>query len=381
MDGVHHWGIHVLKRRHLVSAIASIATAIGLVASSVPASAAPIAWHTVPAGWGAQAQMIEVGQVFTTGNQSWFAAIKHTDSASLPVVQECTGAVCTLQRLPMMGYDDGYALGVGGTSSSDVWVVGSLNGEDGTDAMTWHWDGTKWTAVRGPDGFIFMRQVLTVSTNESWALGVDNFGDGSTDTIFHRVGTTWTEVNSVFTPDVLPGTCAEWYYNGFSDLAYVGGEPVVVGVCDGVHVILKQRSATSWARIDTGLPADVTFTTTTTVGSQLWVAGQRADGSTAIERRASGQWIAVASTGLTGANIQRMVAGPNGTVLAVGYTGTAEAPTAASWQWNGASWTAVPTSGAARLSTVSIASNGYTVAGGFNPSNEAKPAFLSRTTL
>ncbi|HEY2796113.1 MAG TPA: hypothetical protein VGJ28_27355 [Micromonosporaceae bacterium] len=353
----------------------------GLVASSLPASAAPVAWHTVPANWGAQAQFIEVGQVYTSGNQSWFAVIKHTSTAALPVVQACTGAVCTLQRLPMLGYDDGYALGVSGTSSTDVWVVGSLNGEDGTDAMSWHWDGTKWTAFRGPDGFIFMTQVLTVSANESWALGNDNFGDGTTGTIFHRVGTSWTEVNSVLTPDVLPGTCAEWYYNGFSDLAYVGGEPVVVGVCDGVHVILKQRSATSWARIDTALPTDVVYTHATVVNNQLWVSGQRPDGSTDIERRASGQWIAVPATGLTGANIQQMAAGPNGTVVAVGYTGTVEAPTSASWQWDGSTWTPISTPGNARLSTVSVASNGYTVAGGFNPSNEVKPAFLSRTTL
>ncbi|HEY1487742.1 MAG TPA: hypothetical protein VGF84_16665 [Micromonosporaceae bacterium] len=372
----------MFQRRQIVSVIAATAAALCLVASGIPASAASADWHRIPNAWGADVKQVQVGQVYTTGDTTWLAGTVVTNEGlQRPSVQVCSGVSCTLTHLPTLQSEfGGVATGVSGTSDTDVWVVGALYGEDGAESMSWHWNGTKWSTVNGSDGEVNMVQVLSVSTSESWALGWNNYEDGSTETVYHRVGTVWTEVNSLLDP-IFPGTCGEWYYNTFSDLTYVGGEPVVLGVCDGVPVILKQRSATTWARIDKGLPADVTYTRATVVKNQLWVAGQRADGSVSIERRASGIWLAVPTTGLTDATIMRMAAGPRGTVIAVGHTGTSTAPTAASWRWNGTTWTALTTPGTAGTSylpTISIATSGYAVTAGTDNSTPASALLLGR---
>ncbi len=365
----------------------AFATAVGLVASSMPAYAAPAGWHRVPSNWGSNLRTVTAGQVFTTGDKTWLAGTAYPNSdtdVDRPVVQVCSGSSCTLTHLPIQQSQfGGVAVGVSGTSDADVWVVGALYGADGAESVSWHWNGTTWTVVPGTDidGEVTLQKVLSVSTSESWALAVNNFEDGTTGTVYHRVGTTWTEVDSILNPSIFPDNCAEWYYNTWSDLAYVGGEPVILGVCDGTPVILKQRSATAWARIDTGLPTDVTYTHATVVNNHLWVSGQRADGSTDVERRDSGNWIAVPATGLTGATIMSLAAGPGGTVIAVGHTGTSTAPTAASWQWNGTVWTALSTpgtAGASWLNTVSVASTDYAVAAGMDSTKPTKPPFLSR---
>jgi hypothetical protein len=387
MDDAHHGGSNVTRRKQTASVIAAFTLTVGLVASSIPASAAPAGWHRIPTSWGANLRSVATGQAFTTGDKTWLAGTAYPNDGSdvnRPVVQVCSGSSCTLTHLPIQQSPyGGVAVGVSGTSDTDVWVVGALYGDDGAESVSWHWNGAKWIVVRGNDvdGEVTLTQVLSVSASESWALANNNFEDGVTGTVYHRVGTSWTEVNSFLNPGIFPDNCAEWYYNTWSDLAYVGGEPVILGVCDGTPVILKQRSATVWARIDTGLPTDVTYTHATVVNSQLWVSGQRADGSTDVERRAYGQWIAVPVTGLTGATIKSMAAGPGGTVIAVGHTGTSTEPTAASWQWNGTVWTALSTpatAGASWLSTVSIASSGYAVAAGADSTKPTKPPFLSR---
>jgi hypothetical protein len=355
--------------------------------TSTPASAVTD-WHQIHASWGTGITRLTVGDTFSTNDKSWVAGTVVTSAGvSLPAVQVCTFTTCTLTHLSVGDNPDGgFVSGVSGTSDTDVWATGALFGEDGNESMSWHWDGTSWTNVNGVSTNSVMTHVLSVSATESWAIGWDDYEDGTTNTVYHRVGSTWTEVNSILDP-IFPGACAEWYFNIWSAVTFVGGFPVIVGSCDGTPTILKERPDGSWQDIDAGLPAGATYSHATVFDSQLWVTGTLSGGGLSIERRASGVWQAVSTTGLSGATAGAggslsALAARNSKLVVVGHTGDFATPTAASWQWTGTGWTALSTPGGAgtsNLTAVDIAANGHTSAAGVDTSQPVTSSALLLT--
>jgi hypothetical protein len=80
--------------------------------------------------------------------------------------------------------------GVSGTSSTDVWAVGSYLDQSGS--IIEHWDGTAWTLVPHPISTLY--GVAAISQNDVWAVG----GAGM---IQHWNGSSWKNV-----PSPKPGT-------------------------------------------------------------------------------------------------------------------------------------------------------------------------------
>ena len=80
-------------------------------------------------------------------------------------------------------------LGVGGTSSDDVWAVGSFIYSPGQRALIKHWDGSDWTKSHNPNkglGFNAFEGVSAVSASDVWAVG--EAGPGGTE-VSSSIGT------------------------------------------------------------------------------------------------------------------------------------------------------------------------------------------------
>ena len=92
--------------------------------------------------------------------------------------------------------------GVSASSATDAWAVGSLCcsiKNSGTGALMERWDGSKWTAVLGPDAR-FLDEVLNavadITPSYAWAVGrVKRTGyRGGTPLILHWNGSKWQTI-------------------------------------------------------------------------------------------------------------------------------------------------------------------------------------------
>jgi hypothetical protein len=79
-------------------------------------------------------------------------------------------------------------------SATNVWAVGTYNGNTGGNTLVEHWNGSKWAVVASPNPTT--NQILTAvaasSRNDIWAVGADANGT----LIEHWNGTTWRVVPS-----------------------------------------------------------------------------------------------------------------------------------------------------------------------------------------
>ena len=81
---------------------------------------------------------------------------------------------------------------VSGSSSHDVWAVGTRRHEGVFRTLTEHWDGSTWTVVHAPAGkkTSELRDVNALATGEAWSVGhVGNLGLTA-----RWDGTSWTRV-------------------------------------------------------------------------------------------------------------------------------------------------------------------------------------------
>lgn len=84
--------------------------------------------------------------------------------------------------------------GVTAVSPSSVWVFGTTGGHV-EGAGSWHFNGTKWTRLKGIGGGIY--QASAVSPDDVWAVARSNGATGAggpNDAIAHFGGTSWRRV-------------------------------------------------------------------------------------------------------------------------------------------------------------------------------------------
>ena len=87
----------------------------------------------------------------------------------------------------------GSFLSVGGSSPTNVWVMGVTS--DGASAA-WHWNGTSFTSTSIGDSF-FTSDVAVLGQKNAWAVGNGGSDDGAEGKALHWNGKTW---KSVITP-------------------------------------------------------------------------------------------------------------------------------------------------------------------------------------
>jgi len=135
--------------------------------------------------------------------------------------------------------------GIGGTSASDLWAVGSDTSGGG---LILHYNGTKWSRVPSPNpGVTYLNAVYATSATNAWAVG-DDSGTCSCNQalILHWDGKTWKVAFNG-----LPGTeslLTSVNASSASD-AWAGGWSEATGN----YTLTMHWNGTSWKRVTTGL--------------------------------------------------------------------------------------------------------------------------------
>jgi hypothetical protein len=224
-------------------------------------------------------------------------------------VQECTGTTCVISVLPgRTGTSSESTTPLGpwveritGTSPTDLWPTGSCPRLQPRRPAAWHYDGTSWDKVQeaASSGEASVRTLVISRAGQRWAI-VHEDVHGVTSVLHPRVGTTLTQAGSVAAP-VVPGPCSlyadSWYDSVWDDLVFVGGEPVVVGPCNGTDSVIFKRSGSTWQRIDPPSTTVRGWQNAAVVDTNLWVQGTPAEGKpVTILKRVNGVWSPVPTT-------------------------------------------------------------------------------------
>ena len=149
--------------------------------------------------------------------------------AAAPIAMHWDGTLWALVPLPHV--DGEYLAGVFGTSTSDVWAVGTI-GIYPTTSLMLHWDGSAWSDVPSPSPGTSGNELQSVtadSANRAWAVGWSwSLGGLDVPLIVEWDGSTWSVAPSpVPNPNnenLLMGVSAvssseAWTVGGFVDPA------------------------------------------------------------------------------------------------------------------------------------------------------------------
>jgi hypothetical protein len=119
----------------------------------------------------------------TAANGAYETLIEHWDGTKWSVVAS-----------PSPSATRNFLNAVAATGPSDVWAVGSMNGNS---SLIEHWDGTKWSVVPSPARGMALNAVAALSPTDAWAVGSYPAASGAPVTaVLHWNGSTWRTVSS-----------------------------------------------------------------------------------------------------------------------------------------------------------------------------------------
>jgi hypothetical protein len=154
--------------------------------------------------------------------------------------------------------------GVGGTSSNNVWAVGTQFGDAYEQkTLTEHWNGTKWTVVPSPnlgggESDDILAGVSGVAANDMWAVGNVSMPTQAVTLAMHWDGTSWTIAdtpNPGANINQLMGVSA-----ATSDNVYAVGDSVGWPGHPQQSTLIERWNGTSWTLVDSPNPSgDVNF--------------------------------------------------------------------------------------------------------------------------
>jgi hypothetical protein len=244
--------------------------------------------------------------------------------------------------------------GVGASSGSDAWAVGTLGGafeDSAIGTLTEHFNGTAWTVVPSPDAVHIddeLSAVADLSPTNAWAVGLVKGAGTKTGNplLVHWDGTSW---QTVAAPAGVTGVLRAVSGDGASDVWAVGD--------DGRgHAIAFRFSGTSWST--TPLPAagvDTLAGVKAFAPNDVWAVGRQIVTSSPQTRTLIMHWNGSAWSVVPSANPNpntdslRAIDGTSSSDLwAVGQQAPSEATTGAgpgtrtlTEHFNGSRWSAV----------------------------------------
>jgi len=140
----------------------------------------------------------------TSPSDVWAVGSATVGIDSNPIIEHSGGGgAFSLVPSPALGLSFGLLGGVAGISTTDAWAVG----QDGTSTgrtLAEHWDGVSWSVVATPNpgiGDNELTKVAAVGTSDVWASGYADNGSVWQTLVEHWDGSTWSAVS---TPS--PGT-------------------------------------------------------------------------------------------------------------------------------------------------------------------------------
>jgi hypothetical protein len=239
---------------------------------------------------------------------------------------------------------------VDGSSSSDVWAVGSylrLFPHIHHRLIAEHWDGSSWTMATMPDvphagGLLGLSGVAEITPTDVWAVG-----GGGTDgeaVVAHWGGSSWSLVS---TPHLLGGRLNEVAALGADDIWAVGWQQ---NDKSGLGATLVEHyDGTAWTVVPSPSPDPSGFDElqgVTALGpDDVWAVGVTSatagfkEFDTLIEHWDGTAWTVVPSPSPGSSDdILESVAGRDGDLWAAGRSDTQPMLQ----HWNGTAWTVVP---------------------------------------
>jgi Tol biopolymer transport system component len=245
------------------------------------------------------------------------------EESSDTLIEHWDGSKWTVVSSPQLPLWSGEFDGVAAVSANDVWAVGATGGDPASfyahpNTLVEHWDGSSWSVVPSPSPppdtdntyGTYLRAVSASGPNDIWAVG----GVGSTlqPLIEHWDGTSWSVVPNpqVGTQASLLGVAAIASDDAWAIGRYSDGS--------ASHTVFEHWDGSSWSVVlgpDPGWPY---FARVTAVSSgDVWAAGS----SEQVAHWDGSSWSLV-RVGTTGDHLQAIAAAADGRVFAFGWAST-----------------------------------------------------------
>lgn len=159
-------------------------------------------WTVVPSPSPGAAQSGLSG-VFAAGELDvWAVGSSSDDNRRFKtLVEHWDGAAWSVVPSPNRGQESSGLADISGSSSSDLWAVGSFVNSSGVvSTLIEHWDGSKWTAVPSPSpgaSYSSLLDVAAPSASLAWAVGSQATQTGVFKTLIEQWdGGQWRTVRS-----------------------------------------------------------------------------------------------------------------------------------------------------------------------------------------
>lgn len=226
------------------------ALALGLcLLLATPALAAGPVWTITPGPTSGFGELRDVyaasaGDAWAVGDQSG------GPTTAISLAEHWDGHSWQVARLPTIGQFEHELDAVSGSSSTDVWAVGS----QATTAehpyppeatVIVHWNGTSWARVPSPNPVSFINRLLAVKAfapNDAWASGVTEAVDGQpfTDFTLHWDGASWTQVDGPQPMTVVGGSSGSdvWFMSAMTPIHWNGTSFTQVSGPVSQHVVV-----------------------------------------------------------------------------------------------------------------------------------------------
>jgi hypothetical protein len=248
--------------------------------AAAPAASAATALHTVPSPSPAGASGADlVATDAVSPADAWtvgYANAGTTFFRGVPLVEHFDGTRWSITATaPVPAGDDVRLAGVGFSSASDGWAVGTdtnLATGTGTSVIE-HFNGTSWTRLPSPAGEPFgagLVSVAAVSATDAWAVG----SGGKTPLIEHWNGSTWNIVTGAVSSARL-----------YSITALSAGNIWAVGETGNraVTPVIEHFDGTAWHQVAQPVNTYQSFLISVSAASptDIWAVGGQTGGTSA----------------------------------------------------------------------------------------------------
>lgn len=242
---------------------------------------------------------------------------------------------------------------VAAVSVSNVWAVGNYTDPNSgvEQTLTEQWNGMSWSVISSPDSGTSnnnLNSVAAVSASNIWAVGVYQTSSGSLQSLIeHWNGTTWNVVSSpnIGSASFLASVTAVSAKNVWAVGDYTDSS-------GNAQTLTEHWNGTKWKVVSSpnaGPGANILASVVAVSAKNIWAVGTY-NPSPGIEQTLTEQWngkqwsvVSSPNAGSTINYLNGVTRVPGSTALwAVGdyYTGAHYEPLVE--QWNGTSWSIVP---------------------------------------
>ena len=241
--------------------------------------------------------------------------------------------------------DDTRLHAVAALSATNIWAVGSQTTSTSTQSLIEHWNGSAWSVVPSPSGEPAGSELLgiaAVSAGNIWAVGHSTVEVGESGSLIeHWNGSAWSVAPS-------PALSAYGYLTG---VAAVSASNVWAVGRDGRHPtpIIEHWTGTTWSEVSQPVSGyDSSLNAVAVVnGSDAWAVGEQNLNQTVTEQWNGTSWTLVPSPSVTANGTQdtlsAVTALGSGDVWAVGSTLQNPVSSTLAEHWNGTTWQIVTT--------------------------------------